>query len=134
MTQTRKQSCGSPQEKCVSGLLLYYNDRGRNSGIRISLPVGSYIPEFLHGHEGSDDLGDHARFPGSSPPRCQTSLADTATAAALELRPMSLVAGSWCQALDFPFGLPEEVQPIQPGARTRRSLRAFGGWVWAECW
>ena len=46
-------------------LLLYYNERGRNSGIRISLPVGSYIPEFLLGHEESDDLESYAGSPAS---------------------------------------------------------------------
>jgi hypothetical protein len=44
-------------------LLLYYNERERNSGIRISLPVGSYIPEFLHEHEESSNFGDYARSP-----------------------------------------------------------------------
>jgi len=40
-------------------LLLYYSDLGRSSGIRISLPAGSYIPEFLHGHSGSEEFGSH---------------------------------------------------------------------------
>jgi hypothetical protein len=31
-------------------LLLYYSDHSKDSGIRISLPAGSYIPEFLRGH------------------------------------------------------------------------------------
>jgi hypothetical protein len=44
-------------------LLLYYHERGRNSGIRISLPVGSYIPEFLHEHDESEEIGD---YPSSS--------------------------------------------------------------------
>jgi hypothetical protein len=30
-------------------LALYYHESGRNHGIRISLPVGSYVPEFWHG-------------------------------------------------------------------------------------
>lgn len=44
-------------------LLLYYSEHASSSGIRISLPAGSYVPEFLHGsaeHEGRpqgvDDL------------------------------------------------------------------------------
>ena len=40
-------------------LLLYYHECGRNSGIRISLPVGSYIPEFLHEHDESEEIGDY---------------------------------------------------------------------------
>jgi hypothetical protein len=39
-------------------LLLYYHELGRASQIRISLPAGSYVPEFLHGHEESDEMGD----------------------------------------------------------------------------
>jgi len=33
-------------------LLLYYSEHGSSSGIRISLPAGSYVAEFLHGHDG----------------------------------------------------------------------------------
>jgi hypothetical protein len=38
-------------------LLLFYSEDGRNSGIRISLPAGSYVPVFLREH---DRLEDHA--------------------------------------------------------------------------
>src|ERR1039457_5090167 len=31
-------------------LQLYYSESGRKSAIRISVPAGSYIPEFHHGH------------------------------------------------------------------------------------
>jgi hypothetical protein len=41
-------------------LLLYYFEKGQNSNIRISLPAGSYIPEFLHGHQETDGNGDNA--------------------------------------------------------------------------
>ncbi len=48
-------------------LLLYYSEHASSSGIRISLPAGSYVPEFLHGsveHEGHppglDDLNSAA--------------------------------------------------------------------------
>jgi hypothetical protein len=36
-------------------LLLYYSERGHHAGIRISLPAGSYVAEFGHGHEEVDD-------------------------------------------------------------------------------
>jgi len=39
-------------------LLLYYSEHASSSGIRISLPAGSYIAEFLHGHDGHVDAGD----------------------------------------------------------------------------
>lgn len=38
-------------------LLLFYSEDGRNSGIRISLPAGSYVPVFLR---EQDRLEDHA--------------------------------------------------------------------------
>jgi hypothetical protein len=36
-------------------LSLYYSDLGRKPAIRISLPAGSYIPEFLHEHDEPDE-------------------------------------------------------------------------------
>ena len=39
-------------------LSLYYHEEGRTSQIRISLPAGSYVPEFLHGQEESEEKGD----------------------------------------------------------------------------
>lgn len=39
-------------------LLLYYSEHGRNSSIHISLPAGSYIPEFLYGHIEPEETGE----------------------------------------------------------------------------
>jgi hypothetical protein len=39
-------------------LLLYYHEHGRASQIRISLPAGSYVPEFLYGHDEPEESGD----------------------------------------------------------------------------
>jgi hypothetical protein len=39
-------------------LLLYYHEFGQASQIRISLPAGSYVPEFLHGHEEPNETED----------------------------------------------------------------------------
>jgi hypothetical protein len=39
-------------------LLLYYSEHSSSSGIRISLPAGSYVAEFLHGHDGHMDSSD----------------------------------------------------------------------------
>lgn len=43
-------------------LLLYYSEHGRNSNIQILLPAGSYIPEFIHGHEGLEQTASHSGF------------------------------------------------------------------------
>jgi hypothetical protein len=40
-------------------LLLYYSEKGQNSSIRISLPAGSYIPEFARGPEKQDGRRDY---------------------------------------------------------------------------
>lgn len=39
-------------------LLLYYSEHSSASGIRISLPAGSYVAEFLHGHDGHVETAD----------------------------------------------------------------------------
>ena len=44
-------------------LLLYYHELGRTSQIRISLPAGSYVPEFLNGHE---EIEEAVRDPAPS--------------------------------------------------------------------
>jgi len=44
-------------------LLLYYSEHGRGSGIRILLPAGSYVPEFVH---GSNDLDEDEEIAGSA--------------------------------------------------------------------
>jgi len=38
-------------------LLLYYHEHGRTSQVRISLPAGSYVPEFLQGPGGLEEPG-----------------------------------------------------------------------------
>jgi hypothetical protein len=43
-------------------LLLYYSEHASTSGIRISLPAGSYVAEFLHGHDGHMEAIDDPDF------------------------------------------------------------------------
>ena len=43
-------------------LLLYYLEHSRTSQIRISLPAGSYVPEFLLGQEEFEETGDDPAF------------------------------------------------------------------------
>jgi hypothetical protein len=38
-------------------LSLYYHELDRKPSIQLTLPAGSYVPEFVHSH---DDLGDHS--------------------------------------------------------------------------
>jgi hypothetical protein len=41
-------------------LLLFYHEDGKDSNIRIYLPAGSYVPEFLQGHEKAEETRDPA--------------------------------------------------------------------------
>jgi hypothetical protein len=41
-------------------LLLYYSEHGSASNIRISLPAGCYVPEFLQEHEGQKESTAHS--------------------------------------------------------------------------
>lgn len=43
-------------------LLLYYSEHGKHSAIQISLPAGSYIPEFVQTHEEADGAGGSAAY------------------------------------------------------------------------
>jgi hypothetical protein len=52
-------------------LLLYYSEHGRNS-VRISLPVGSYIPEFqFHSPEDHKETGEHSGLPATQVPHSE---------------------------------------------------------------
>jgi hypothetical protein len=86
-------------------LLLYYNERGRNSGIRISLPVGSYIPEFLHEHEESGNFVDYARSPADP-----LGLGNVSTDSGAEPRPIALVP----LETDTSHSAPEEEAGARP--------------------
>jgi hypothetical protein len=43
-------------------LSLYYHEQGKDSEIHISLPAGSYIPEFLHTQEKANETGIGGRY------------------------------------------------------------------------
>jgi hypothetical protein len=96
-------------------LLLYYNEHGRNSTVRISLPVGSYIPEFLHAPDESDDIGDDANSPASHFP------VETGSAARL-LRPIPLVALEKRTAQSV---LTQDASLSPPATRTRTYAKSF---------
>jgi hypothetical protein len=46
-------------------LQLHYSERDHNPEIRISLPPGSYVPEFLHGHDEPEAIEESAGFAGT---------------------------------------------------------------------
>jgi hypothetical protein len=99
-------------------LLLYYNERGQNSGIRISLPVGSYIPEFLHGHAESN-FGDYAK-PAVAP----REVADVSTDSDAEPRPTSLVP------LETRTSPSDEEEVLSPSPLLGRTTTFIRGPLW----
>jgi hypothetical protein len=96
-------------------LMLYYTERGRNSSVRISLPVGSYIPEFLHAQDASDDIGDDANSPASH------LLVDTGSEAPV-LRPIPLVA---LEKRTAQSALTQDASLRPPATRTRTYVKSF---------
>jgi hypothetical protein len=65
-------------------LMLYYHEQGRTSQVRITLPAGSYIPEFLHvsefphGQEESEGAGDDPASAATPIPDAHLSAAPAA--------------------------------------------------------
>ncbi len=91
-------------------LLLYYSEHESSSGIRISLPAGSYVPEFLHGSAEQDGhlLGadhsssvtaefnetEHDAYPGAEAHPPAFVALDSAEAERLIPKPGVAVAGT----------------------------------------
>jgi hypothetical protein len=98
-------------------LLLHYNERGQNSGIRISLPVGSYIPEFLHDHEESGNSGDYARSSVDPVGVANVSPNGDAGQRPISLAPPDTRTSRWA--------LEEEVSPRALLWRTRTFVRSL---------
>ena len=100
-------------------LLLYYHERGRNSGIRISLPVGSYIPEFLREHDESEGIGDYAS--SSADHIRDASVSEDKDSVTPETRSISLVPASSVSH----SGLEGKASPGSPPARSRRPVTSL---------
>lgn len=69
-------------------LLLYYHEHGRPSQIRISLPAGSYVPEFLQGPEDPQETG--ADPASASTPINEGRISSTSTGEARKPEPFAL--------------------------------------------
>lgn len=74
-------------------LLLYYSGREPGSGIRIALPVGSYIPEFFYEREGAEEhhgAKEASATIASEPPAAAFAVAPSQEAAPLQSPPMPI--------------------------------------------
>ena len=106
-------------------LLLYYLDHSRTSQFRISLPAGSYVPEFLHGQEEYDETGDDAAFVPTPINDAQLS-----PAAAGEMREPEAVAPVTLTVLASQGTAAAE---INPGSRSRQDRTTDRRLFWLAC-
>jgi hypothetical protein len=106
-------------------LLLYYLEHSRTSQFRISLPAGSYVPEFRHGQEEYDETGDDAAFVPAPINEARPS-----PAAASEMREPEAVAPVMLTVLASPGTAAAE---INPGSRSRRDRTTDRRLFWLAC-
>jgi len=106
-------------------LLLYYHELGRASQIRISLPAGSYVPEFLHGHEEPEE-------PGDDPVTAATPVINGrfSSGTAVEMREPEAFAPSTPVVQAFPAGATAH---IDLGSVPRRSKTTTRRLFWLAC-
>jgi hypothetical protein len=106
-------------------LSLYYHEQGRTSQIRISLPAGSYVPEFLYGPEASEDTGDD---PASLPIPVINGRLSMAPAG--EMRESELFAPSTLVDQTFP---PGAAANMSLGSVPRRNRPTYKRLFWPAC-
>lgn len=106
-------------------LLLYYHELGRASQIRISLPAGSYVPEFLNGHEEPEETGD-------DPTSAATPIINgrLPTPQAGEMRESEPFAGSMLVSQTFP---PGEAANMSLSSAPRPNRSTYRRLFWLAC-
>jgi len=110
-------------------LSLYYHELGRASQIRISLPAGSYVPEFLHGYEEPEETGDDPALAATTVINGSFS-----TARADEVREPEPFAPSSLVAQTFPPAPATEVSLGSiPGSAPWRNRSTNKRLVWLAC-
>jgi hypothetical protein len=114
-------------------LSLYYHEQGRTSQIRISLPAGSYVPEFMHGAvpellrtpDESEDTGDD-----SSPAPTPIANGRVAVSPAAEMRESEPIVPATL-ALQTPVAA--AAPEIATGSLLRRQKSAYRRLIWLAC-
>jgi hypothetical protein len=106
-------------------LLLYYHEQGQTSQIRILLPAGSYVPEFLHEHEEPEETRDD---PASSATLAINGRFSTAPAGEMRERepiaPFTVAIHTSTQAA---------AAEISPGLVPRRERSTYRRLFWLGC-
>ncbi len=103
-------------------LSLYYHEEGRSSPIRISLPAGSYVPEFAHGHEAPEELGEVPTK--AAAPMADERLSPGLAGGTRELEPL---AASTLAAQTIP------VAEVSPNSVSRRGGLPYSRLFWMGC-
>lgn len=83
----------------------YYGDPGHESELRVSLPSGSYIPQFYWPHEGNPEAAEQARVNADSLPHKNHTLARRVTWLALSavvLLSLGILAGVYVRTPQRP--------------------------------
>jgi len=106
-------------------LSLYYHEQGRTSQIRISLPAGSYVPEFLHEPEESEDTGeDPAVVPAPIPNGHNVASPAVEIRESEQISPLLLAVQT-----SLPAARPEATSGSLPG----RQSSPFRRLIWLAC-
>jgi hypothetical protein len=98
-------------------LSLYYHELPRKPVIQISLPAGSYIPEFLHSQDEAEDLAD-----GASSSAAQVARADAPRDSVGTQEPDSILPWALADS-GLRAGANVEAQPRSELARSRATAR-----------
>jgi hypothetical protein len=105
-------------------LSLYYHELGQPAQIRISLPAGSYVPEFLHGYEELEETGDEPTPPGV------TVNGHLSPAPLGEVRELEPISPSTLVAPTFP---PPAAANMGSDSVLRRSKSTYRRLFWLAC-
>ena len=106
-------------------LSLYYHEDGRTSPIRISLPAGSYVPEFLRWPGEPEEAGDDPSAPAPSVADGRVLPGPSADMSESEpIAPVSLAVQ------EIP---PDSSQKVGPSKGARREAKTFSRPFWLAC-
>jgi len=103
-------------------LLLYNHECGRTSQIRISLPAGSYVPEFLNGPEEPEETADDPA--SAATPITDARLSAAPAGEAEPIAPLTLAVRPSAQA---------ETAEISSGSLPRRARSTYRRLFWLAC-
>jgi hypothetical protein len=106
-------------------LSLYYHEEGSTSQLRISLPTGSYVPEFLHGQEEAEECADDPVSAATPVTNGHFSVNSPS-----EIREPEPIAPSTLGVQVFPTAAVAEVNPASVSSR---GISVYRRLFWIAC-